>query len=102
MAGIAEKIGTPALLEQTAEEAAELANAALKLARLMRGENPTPKTVEDCLESLTEEAAGIELCISLLWSEARVISLQEICRTMNEKRDRWQRRLGGKDGQCID
>lgn len=36
--------GEPALLEQLAEECSELAQAALKLARLERGENPTPKT----------------------------------------------------------
>ena len=37
-----EKIGTSAKLEQLAEEAAELSQAALKLARVLRGENPTP------------------------------------------------------------
>ena len=39
-----EKIGTPAMLEQLAKEAAELSQAALKLARVLRGENPTPVT----------------------------------------------------------
>ena len=39
-----EKIGEPAMLEQLAEEAAELSHAALKLARIIRGENPTPVT----------------------------------------------------------
>lgn len=34
-------IGRPAMLEQLAEEASELAKAALKLARIDRGENPT-------------------------------------------------------------
>ena len=35
-----EIIGKAAMLEQTAEEAAELAQACLKLARYERGENP--------------------------------------------------------------
>ena len=38
-------LGEPALLEQLAEECSELAQAALKLARLERGENPTPKAI---------------------------------------------------------
>lgn len=38
---ISSAIGTPAVLEQLAEESAELAQAALKLSRKLRGENPT-------------------------------------------------------------
>lgn len=45
-------LGEPALLEQLAEECSELAQAALKLARKERGENPTPKTEEECVENL--------------------------------------------------
>lgn len=41
---VLEMIGTAALLEQLAEESAELAQAALKMARKLRNENPTPKT----------------------------------------------------------
>lgn len=41
-----EYIGKAAMLEQLAEEAAELAQAALKCARIERGENPTPVTME--------------------------------------------------------
>lgn len=40
---VLEMIGTAALLEQLAEESAELAQAALKMARKIRNENPTPK-----------------------------------------------------------
>ena len=36
-----EKKWKTAMLEQLAEEAAELSQAALKLARVLRGENPT-------------------------------------------------------------
>ena len=45
---IVETIGTAAVLEQLAEESAELAQAALKLARKLRGGNPTPKTEQEC------------------------------------------------------
>lgn len=41
-----EKIGLPAMHEQLAEEATELAKEALKMARILRGENPTPVTME--------------------------------------------------------
>ena len=40
-----EIIGTPAMLEQTAEECVEMAHACLKMARYMRGENKVYKTI---------------------------------------------------------
>ena len=48
MKPIVDRIGKPAMLEQTAEECAELAHACLKEARRLRGENPTPKTTPEC------------------------------------------------------
>lgn len=47
MKEIIDKVGESAILEQLAEECAELAKAALKLSRVMRKENPTPVTVND-------------------------------------------------------
>ena len=38
---ILERVSTPVLLEQTAEECVELAHVLLKYARYLRGENPT-------------------------------------------------------------
>ena len=52
---ITKSIGLPAVLEQVAEEADELSHAALKLARALRGENPTPVSVEEAYEKLLEE-----------------------------------------------
>lgn len=49
---ISSTIGTPAVLEQLAEESADLAQAALKFARKLRDENPTPKSEEECLQDL--------------------------------------------------
>lgn len=48
---IIDEIGEAACLEQLAEEAAELAQAALKMARIIRGENPTPLTKENGLKA---------------------------------------------------
>ena len=57
-----EKIGEPAMLEQMAEECAELAKALLKLSRIIRGENPTPVTEKEAWENIVEEYADVELC----------------------------------------
>ena len=57
-----EKIGEPAMLEQLAEEASELAKAALKLARKQRRENPTPMTFEECKANLREEYTDVVQC----------------------------------------
>lgn len=56
---ISSTIGTPAVLEQLAEESAELAQAALKFARKLRDENPTPKSEEECLQDLLKELADV-------------------------------------------
>lgn len=55
-------IGEPAMLEQLAEEAAELAKAALKLARIERGENPTPITRGNAAMNLIEEYTDVVQC----------------------------------------
>lgn len=66
MKTIVERIGKPALLEQTAEECAELAHACLKEARRLRGENPTPKSTPECWLAISEELADLQLCMELL------------------------------------
>ena len=63
---IVERIGLPAMYEQLAEECTELAKAALKKARLIRGENPTPKTAEEIDKNLIEEVTDVALCASEL------------------------------------
>lgn len=57
-----EKIGEPAMLEQLAEEATELSHAALKLARIIRGENPTPVTEVEAWENVIEEFTDVSMC----------------------------------------
>ena len=57
-----EKMGAAAMLEQLAEEAMELAHAALKLARIERGENPTPVLKEDAMDHLIEEYTDVVQC----------------------------------------
>lgn len=64
-----ERIGTAAMLEQTAEEAAELAQACLKAARCKRGENPVYKTRARLQSDLAEEIADVIICIRELLSQ---------------------------------
>lgn len=66
MAIIDYHISEAAKYEQLAEEATELAHAALKMARVKRGENPTPVSLDDCLHNLYEESAQVEACKAAL------------------------------------
>lgn len=61
-----EKIGVAAMLEQTAEESAELAQACLKMARLLRKENPVYSTKLEIIENLSEEMADVLICLQEL------------------------------------
>lgn len=91
MVCIADEIGRPALLEGLAEEAAELAKAALKLSRKLRGENPTPMTEKECILNLTEEIADIELYIGQLVGD--VVDRKELEGIRGIKHLRWISRL---------
>lgn len=56
------EIGEPAMLEMLAEELAECSYEALKLARVLRHENPTPKTEKEVRASLREEWSDVIQC----------------------------------------
>ena len=88
---IAINIPEPALLEQTAEEATELAHACLKYARILRGENPTPISAEDAQEQVILEAADVEVCIIQL-AKADWWSWSTIERALEYKQNRWEER----------
>lgn len=59
-----EEIGTAATYEMLAEECSELAQACLKYARILRGENPTPKTQTEVLDNIIEEYTDVRLVAS--------------------------------------
>lgn len=61
-----ETIGLPAVLEQCAEELAELTQASLKMAGKLRGENPTPVTHAQAAAHLHEELGDVRLCLKVL------------------------------------
>lgn len=87
-----EVIGTPAMLEQTAEECVELAHACLKLARYLRGENKVYKTKEEIYSNLSEEIADVYICIDELL-EAGIISQGSIDSNIMTKLERMGKRL---------
>lgn len=77
------------LLAGLAEEATELAQAALKLRRVLDGTNPTPVSEEDARRALQEEVDDVqiyELALNLTWS----------IKGLRSKTARWQERLTGK------
>ena len=82
------KLPVVELLAGLAEEAAELAQAALKLRRVYDGTNPTPKLESVAIDDLYEEIAD-----TLLYVDQLKLNLDEIERVKAEKLKRWRRRL---------
>ena len=87
-------LSEPARLEQLAEEAAELAQAALKLSRILRAENPTPMPEEAARKNLTEEIADVMVVVDSLADTRMLRDIGEKC---TEKKDRWETRMKHKD-----
>lgn len=80
------------LLLQLAEEAAELAQAALKIARYEKGTNPTTKPWGKCFSNLIEETADVEVCMCLLGMRDS-LNASRVSKIMSEKIERWANRL---------
>lgn len=86
-----DKVGEAAVLEQLAEECTELAHAALKAARIIRRENPTPVTMQEAKENLLEEIADLNVCLAVLnWEGTSADELEPIAQ---KKMSRWIIRL---------
>lgn len=78
-----------------AEEATELAKAALKLRRVYDGASPTPIREEDAIDNLREEIADTWLCIKTLGlDEEPFVTMYR--KTMSDKLERWVNRLAKK------
>lgn len=84
-------IPEPALYEQLAEECTELGKAALKMARVLRKENPTPVKLEEAQEMILEELSDVA-------TVCEVLDLSPIRDLMRMKIQRWVGRLEEKDG----
>lgn len=87
---IKSKIGKPAVLEQLAEECCELAQISLKRARILRGENPTPKTITETDANFLEEIADVLNCISVIADE---LDMNKVRNVQKKKLNRWKKRI---------
>ena len=93
---IIDKLGTPELLAQLAEEAAELGKAALKLRRALDGKNPTPVSPADALRNVQEEMADVLLCVLSVGLDEESAE-----RTIRAKIPRWSGRIDhDPDSDC--
>lgn len=88
-----EKIGEPAMLEQLAEEASELSQAALKKARVLRQENPTDKTLPEADKNLREEYTDVVQCANEL---LLAVDPEQMQRKQIRFRKRWRQSHGEK------
>lgn len=99
---IAANLSEDDILCQIAEEAAELAQAALKLRRAISRTNPTPVTVGNAVDDLFEEY-GDTVGAFRVWAKKNNLD-NEIYETSNEniesKYDRWAERI--KEGKNHD
>lgn len=85
------------ILAQLAEEASELAQAALKLRRALDGTNPTPKSVEECKNAFEEEYADVIVCISAL--DCSPEWYEDVTAMIHAKSTRWLSRLEAKENK---
>lgn len=83
---VLEMIGTAALLEQLAEESAELAQAALKMARKIRNENPRRNPMRIVLP-ICKRKSRMWNCVSAFYPLH--------CTTPPRSAGRWPQSIGG-------
>lgn len=85
---INDKMPVVELLAGLAEEASELAQAALKLRRVFDGTNPTPTHEDEAISNLYEEIADVNLYVDNLYINPSLVD--EI---KQKKLHRWEGRL---------
>ena len=91
------KLTDQELLAQLAEEAAELAQAALKMRRVMDGTNPTPVPFQEAHDNILEEICDVETCVAaLLYNTPTAVKVRADLRA--KKLERWAGRLTAKGG----
>ena len=82
------------LLAGVAEEAAELAQAALKLRRVLDGTNPTPKSRDEAILDFEEEIADVQLYLDrIAYDRVQVANFKKI------KAELWKRRMITNDNR---
>lgn len=92
------------ILAQMAEKASKLALVALELRRALDGTNPTPKSVEECLENIQEEMADVFVCLTMFGKSAERDGIliynrymEKVIKIEDEKEARWLSHLKEKE-----
>ena len=85
-----EIMGLAAAVGQAAEEAIEYGHALMKVERVLRGESPTPVTLDDAWAKAREEYGDMLVSSDLINMRADLPGMYE---SMNEKRNRCAQRL---------
>jgi len=91
---IHKEVGLPEILTAVAEEASEVAQAALKLRRTLNHEygNSTPVDFQKAVESFQEELGDFACCVNAAAVDPR-IDMSKVYRTEKHKRLRWLSRI---------
>lgn len=99
---IAENLSEEDILCQIAEEAAELAKAALKLRRAITQTNPTPVTKEKAADNLIEEYGDTVVACVTYFMKHDLIDRKyvDVLEQSNTKYNRWAQRI--KEGKKHD
>lgn len=92
---VMKKVPLAARYELVAEEATELAHSSLKIARILRKENPTPKTIVQAKREAEEELNDLINAIQV--TEDLRIDLGSRIRKMK----RWIKRLEEKEAKDV-
>lgn len=95
---ILDRVPAAEILTQLAEEASELAQAALKLRRALEDKHsPTPISAAAARHRLVEEVADVSVCLRLVFPTGGKTLAAELERIMGIKTERWVHRLNGVD-----
>lgn len=92
METITKRIPLEDLLIQLSEEASELAQAASKYHRVIRGTNPTPVTPTVARYALIEELADVNVAAEAVRMKLCILC-DEIAAVEDEKIERWKKRI---------
>ena len=74
---IATQVKAAGLYEQLAEECTELAKECMKMARIIRDDNPTPANADEQLNKIIEEYSDVDLAAKALGLEVNYDFEQE-------------------------
>lgn len=99
---IVSKLSKEEILCQIAEEASELAQAALKLRRAITQTNPTPVSVDEAEKNLTEEHGDVSVAFAVYAVKSNWVDCQDVAagESIRAKYSRWAQRI--KEGKKHD